>query len=266
MSGIRLVISDVDGTLVDHDKQLTPATVAAVKRLRDAGIGFSLVSARPVSGIVALGRTLDVAMPMAAFNGGAVFEGDGDLVGEYLVPAEIARDTVAIAREAGVGIWVFADGRWYANDADGPHSKSERVASAQEPVATQDFEPLLHRAAKLTFVSDDTAVMDPLAAAVTDRFGKDATIALSQPYYLDITALKANKGVAVEMLAARAGVPLSQVAVIGDMRNDLPMFEKAGLSIAMGQAPEDVRAAADQVTRSNREDGVAHAIDTFILT
>ena len=265
MSGIRLVISDVDGTLVDTAKQLTPATIAAVARLREAGIGFTLVSARPVSGVVALGRTLDVTMPMAGFNGGTLFTGDGDVVEEHLVPADIARDTVAMAEEAGVGLWVFAGGKWYADDANGPHSKSERTASAQEPVETRDFASLFDRVAKLTFVSDDPAVIDPLAKAMIARFGETATIALSQPYYLDVTALKANKGTAVEMLAAQAGVPLDAVAVIGDMRNDLPMFAKAGVSIAMGQAPDDVRAAANHVTRSNSEDGVAHAIDTIIL-
>ncbi|KQM67420.1 hypothetical protein ASE75_00170 [Sphingomonas sp. Leaf17] len=265
MNGIRLVISDVDGTLVDLDKQLTPATIAAVERLRDAGIGFSLVSARPTSGILALGRALDVTMPMAAFNGGETFTSDGTIVGEHLVPADIARDTVAMARDAGLGLWVFANGKWYADDADGPHSQSERRASAQEPVETDDFAPLFDRVAKLTFVSDDPAVIDPLATAMKERFGDAATIALSQSYYLDVTARKANKGVAVEMLAAEAGVPLSAVAVIGDMRNDLPMFAKAGLSIAMGQAPDDVKAAADHVTRGNDADGVAHAIDTIIL-
>ncbi len=265
MSGIRLVISDVDGTLVDPDKQLTPATIAAVRRLHDAGIAFTLVSARPVSGVVDLGRALDVTMPMAAFNGGATFTADGNIVGEHLVPADIARETVAMARDAGLGLWVFADGKWYADDADGPHSQSERRASAQEPVQTDDFGPLLDRVAKLTFVSDDPATINPLATAMKDRFGDTATIALSQPYYLDVTALKANKGVAVETLAEQAGIPLSAVAVIGDMHNDLPMFAKAGVSIAMGQAPDDVRSAADHVTRSNAEDGVAHAIDTIIL-
>lgn len=265
MSDIRLVISDVDGTLVDTDKQLTPATIAAVARLHEAGIGFTLVSARPVSGIVALGKALDVTMPMAGFNGGSLFTGNGDLVEEHLVPVDIARDTLAMAQEAGVGLWVFANGKWYADDANGPHSKSERIASAQEPVETHDFGALLDRVAKLTFVSDDPVVIGPLAAAMNDRFGNLATIALSQAYYLDVTALKANKGAAVDMLAAQAGVPLNAVAVIGDMRNDLPMFAKAGLSIAMGQAPDDVRAAANHVTRSNSDDGVAHAIDTIII-
>lgn len=265
MSDIRLVISDVDGTLVDTDKQLTPATIAAVARLHEAGIGFTLVSARPVSGIVALGKALDVTMPMAGFNGGSLFTGNGDLVEEHLVPVDIARDTLAMAQEAGVGLWVFANGKWYADDANGPHSKSERTASAQEPVETHDFGALLDRVAKLTFVSDDPAIIGPLAAAMKDRFGNLATIALSQAYYLDVTALKANKGAAVDMLAAQAGVPLNAVAVIGDMRNDLPMFAKAGLSIAMGQAPDDVRAAANHVTRSNSDDGVAHAIDTIII-
>lgn len=77
--------------------------------------------------------------------------------------------------------------------------------------------------------------------------------------------MRANKGAGVAALAAAYGVPLSAVAVLGDQRNDLPMFALAGMSVAMGQAPEAVRAAASHVARSNEEDGVADAIDRFVL-
>jgi hydroxymethylpyrimidine pyrophosphatase-like HAD family hydrolase len=98
-------------------------------------------------------------------------------------------------------------------------------------------------------------------AALDDQ----ACVLRSQAYYLDITHPLANKGAALAEIASLMGIPLSQIAVIGDGRNDIPMFECGGLSIAMGNASLEVQRAADYVTASNREDGFAKAIELYIL-
>ena len=95
--------------------------------------------------------------------------------------------------------------------------------------------------------------------------GVTAPVSRSQPYYLDVTAPRGNKGDGIVVLAAVFGLPLAAVAVFGDQYNDLAMFKRAGISVAMGQAPEEVRAAASFVSRSNEDDGVADAIDRFVL-
>jgi hydroxymethylpyrimidine pyrophosphatase-like HAD family hydrolase len=100
---------------------------------------------------------------------------------------------------------------------------------------------------------------------VTVALGAAATVSRSQAYYLDVTAPRGNKGDGVAALAAAFDLPLASVAVFGDQYNDLAMFERAGLSVAMGQAPEVVRAAATHVSRSNEDDGVADAINRFVL-
>ena len=182
-----------------------------------------------------------------------------------------AREALAVwiagawAAGAPVDIWVFADDRWYASDPDGPHTGSERRASAQEPVTTRAFDALLDHADKITFVSDDEAALRALYAEVHAAIGERATVAQSQTYYLDVTAQRANKGDGIAALAAALHVDLADVAAIGDQANDLPMLKRAGLSIAMGNAPETVQSAAAVTTRANTEDGVAHAIDTIVL-
>jgi hydroxymethylpyrimidine pyrophosphatase-like HAD family hydrolase len=125
--------------------------------------------------------------------------------------------------------------------------------------------PLFGEVDKLTWVSDDQSLLEDLQAKMRDSFGGDATIGMSQTYYLDLTHPMANKGDGVATLARIAGVDLATVAVLGDQYNDVPMLERAGIAIAMGQAPEPVKAHADYVTSSNDEDGVAHAIDTILL-
>jgi Cof subfamily protein (haloacid dehalogenase superfamily) len=263
---IALVVSDVDGTLVDKHKQVTPATVAAVHRLRASGVAFTIISARPMSGMLPIAETLGLDADMAAFNGGIVFRRDGSVSRHLTIAPEVARGIVAMARDAPVDTWVFADDRWYATDPNGPHTGSERIAANQEPVAVTDLDPLLDRADKITFVSDDESELRRLAEHVSANFRDLATIMQSQTYYLDVTALHADKGAGLKALSDAFGVNFANIAAIGDQANDLPMLKLAGLAIAMGNAPGAVKAAAHDVTRGNDEDGVAHAIDTLILT
>jgi hydroxymethylpyrimidine pyrophosphatase-like HAD family hydrolase len=102
-------------------------------------------------------------------------------------------------------------------------------------------------------------------AALQDRLGDTASAHRSQAYYLDVTPAGATKGHAVTRIAARLGLPLSAVAVIGDMSNDLPMFAVAGLAIAMGNATDAVKSAARFTTETNESEGFAVAMERFIL-
>lgn len=262
---LRLVISDVDGTLVDKQKRLAEATVAAVGRLQAAGVPFSLISARPPSGIAKLVARLELTGPTAAFNGGTILRPDGSILERHRMSAEVVAKSFAIAKDSAATPWVFVDGRWHAVDPDNPHVAHERIASDQEPlIETLDALPK-GEADKVTWVSDDADLLRDLHARMDAAIGSDATIAQSQTYYLDLTHPKANKGDGVAALARLADIELAAVAVLGDMPNDLPMFRRAGIAIAMGQAPRDVRDAARYTSTSNDEDGVAHAIDTILL-
>ena len=264
MKPILMIVSDVDGTLVDKQKQLTPATIDAVARLEAAGVPFTIVSARPRSGMMPIAETLAIDRPMGAFNGGTIFTRDGTIIEQHMIDPAVARAMVTLSEGSDVDIWVFADDRWYATSGEGDHVDSERVSSNQEPVIVDDVADLLDRADKITFVSDH----EPALRALHERgrqFADKATIVQSQTYYLDITALAANKGDGVAALAAAADIPLDAVAAIGDQANDIPMLERVGLSIAMGNAADAVKSVADQTTLANDRDGVAAAIDTLIL-
>jgi Cof subfamily protein (haloacid dehalogenase superfamily) len=262
---IRLLVSDIDGTLVRNDKTLSEGVVAAAARVREAGIRMSLISARPPCGMLWIAETLGLTGPIGAFNGGTIVMPDGlVLSADHLDPAVAVR-ALALLDQPGVTPWLFAHGKWYARDRTNSNLPRERRAANLEPIFDADFATLLDQADKLVGVSDDHALLATIEVETRDALGDGANVARSQPYYLDITAPRANKGDGVAALAAAYGVPLSAVAVLGDQRNDLPMFARAALSVAMGQAPEAVRAAATHVARSNEEDGVADAITRFIL-
>lgn len=265
MEPIRLLISDVDGTLVDKQKQLTPATADAVRRLREAGAAFTIISARPRSGMAPIADALAIDAPMGAFNGGLIFRRDGWVGEHHVVDPEVARGAFDCVGELAVDRWVFADDQWHSSTDQGVHVEHERIASNQEPEIRADFADLLDRADKITFVSDVPETLAALHARIDARFAGRATVGQSQTYYLDVTALEANKGAGVVALAAALDADLQATAVIGDQFNDLPMIEQAGYSVAMGNAPDGVKAAADAVSTANDQDGVAHAIDAFIL-
>lgn len=262
---MTLVVCDVDGTLVDKNKELTPETVAAVARLAEAGVAFTIISARPMSGMTWIADRLHLDVPMGAFNGGLVFTRDGAVLSHATIPESVARGVVEIGQAADVDIWVFADDQWHATSGEGKHAQSERKSANQEPAICDAFDHLLDRADKITFVSDDEPLLRNLTDQVKARFDGEATIVQSQTYYLDVTALTANKGDGITALAEAIGAPLEKTIAIGDQANDLAMFERAGRAIAMGNATEAVKAQAADVTTGNDQNGVAHAIDHFIL-
>ena len=262
---IKLVVSDVDGTLVQTDKSLAPSTAAAARRLRDAGIPLAIVSARPPRGMLWIAEQLHLDGVLAGFNGGTVMQPDGTIVSEALLPPSAARLSLDLFARNGVSAWVFADNNWYIVDPAGPHVDHERRTVRFDETIVPDFEGPMQRAGKVVGVTDDAPLLARLETELQAILGNAANAKLSQTYYLDVTHRDANKGAAVRMLAARFGVPIAQVAVLGDMANDVSMFEVAGTSIAMGNAAPAVQAAATHVTARNDEDGWAQAIDRFIL-
>ncbi|KMS51070.1 hydrolase Cof [Novosphingobium barchaimii LL02] len=262
---VKLFISDIDGTLVRSDKSLASATVAAVKSLTEAGMPMSLISARPPSGILWIARQLGLSGPFGAFNGGTLFDRDGTVIEHRSLERDVAEAVIGLVVGAGITCWVFADGQWFSTDASDPHTEREVKSAGIEPILTADFRGRLARVDKIVGVSDDHAIIARLESEAAALAGSRATVARSQPYYLDITAAGANKGDGISRLAAAFALPLGAVAVIGDQINDLPMFARAGMSIAMGQASDAVKSRAMHITGSADEDGVAAAIARYVL-
>lgn len=263
---VRLVVSDIDGTLVRQDKTLSDGNVAAVARLQAAGVAMSLISARPASGVLWIAERLGLTGQVGAFNGGTIVQPDGTVVEKHQLDRATAEQALTLVRRPGVILWIFSEDVWHISAADAVHTPREVKSANQQPTPMgDDVGRLLDSADKIVAVWDDHDALARLEAEVAGALGARATVGRSQAYYLDITAPQANKGDGVAALARAAGVDLAQVAVLGDQRNDLPMFARAGLSVAMAQGPEEVRAAADFVSTSNDEDGVAVAIDRYLL-
>ncbi|CAM3062196.1 Cof subfamily of IIB subfamily of haloacid dehalogenase superfamily/HAD-superfamily hydrolase, subfamily IIB [Sphingomonas antarctica] len=263
---VRLLVSDIDGTLVRKDKSLPDANIAAIRQIVAAGCAVSLISARPPSGILPIAQALGLPGPFAAFNGGTVFDVDGGIRAAHRLSPRIAGDMAVLFARHDVIRWLYADGQWLTNALDEVHTLREVIAAGIDPIVTERWGDALERADKMVAVSDDDALLTRVEGAARELAGGDATIARSQPYYLDITARAANKGDGLAELARIADVPLTEVAVMGDADNDLRMFASAGLSVAMGQSHDRVKSAATFATDAIMDDAaVAEAIERFIL-
>jgi len=264
-TSIRLLLADVDGTLVTQNKQLTDRAVDAVKRLHEAGVAFAVTSGRPPKGMEMLIDPLDLSTPISAFNGGLVVEQDMSVIEQRTVAEEIVGEIVELMMSSGLAPWIYRGAEWYVLDPEGPHVDRESATVEFGPTVVDSYDDLHDGVAKIVGVSDDHDAMDEATQAVSDRFGGHVSAAQSQPYYLDVTHPDANKGVVAVFLSERYGIPAEQIATIGDQPNDVLMFTRTGLSIAMGNSSDAVRQAADQVTASNEDEGFAIAVEQFVL-
>ena len=262
---IRLLLSDVDGTLVKMDKTLTERSIDAVRALHDAGIHFAVTSGRPPRGMSMLVEPLMLRTPLAAFNGGLVVGPDMDVVEERVVPDELVAPMVELLESHELSVWVYQGADWLVRDPDGPHVAREAHTVQFAPKVVESFDGATTGVAKIVGVSDDHDAVAAAGAAAHDEFGEHVSASRSQPYYLDVTHPQANKGGVVKFLSAKYRIPTDEIATIGDMPNDVLMFAHSGLSIAMGNAAREVQRAARRVTTTNDEDGFANAVHRFIL-
>ncbi|MDB5618301.1 Cof-type HAD-IIB family hydrolase [Tardiphaga sp.] len=264
MTRIALVVSDVDGTMVTKDKRLTDKVRAAVQKLHDAGIGFTITSSRPPVGMRFLIEPLGITLPIGPFNGSSMVDGQLKAITQHLIPQAAAQRAIEVLDQYGVDVWMFTNDEWLIKRDDGKYVPHEQDTIQHDPVVVADFAPYLAKACKIVGASKDFALLERCEVAMQQALGDSAVAVRSQHYYLDITPPGQNKGTFVTAMAQRLGITTDAIATVGDMQNDLPMFKVSGMSIAMGNATDDVKAQATDVTTSNEEDGFAGAVEMIL--
>jgi Cof subfamily protein (haloacid dehalogenase superfamily) len=262
---IRLVIADIDGTLVTPAKLLTPESMRAVQRLKDAGILFGVTTGRPPIGTKMLVDSLPGLKFIAGFNGGVIVRRDFSVFKVNLLPAAVAEQVVKIILEHDMDVWLYSDNDWFVRDLKAYRVDREEKTVQFPPTVTPTFDGFYDRVTKIVGISADYDRVARCEKDVQERCGASVSAARSQPFYLDVTHPDANKGEVVILASELSGIPPREIATIGDMANDITMFKKSGVSIAMGNASPEVQKAATYVTASNEQEGFAQAVDKFIL-
>jgi Cof subfamily protein (haloacid dehalogenase superfamily) len=262
---IELFIADVDGTLVTEEKILTRRARAAVRALKDKGIAFAITSGRPPRGMGMLVKPLALTTPIAGFNGGVYVHPDMMVIKQNTLSGEAARKAVKLIGDQGLDVWVYTANEWLIRDKTAPHVAREQWTVKFPPKLVKDFDAVLDKAVKIVGISDDLDLVARCEKAAQKALGRAASAARSQPYYLDVTHPRANKGAVVATLSKMLDIRPSRIATIGDMPNDVPMFRKSGLSVAMGNASAEVQKQARHVTASYNDEGFAKAVECYVL-
>ncbi len=263
---IRLVAFDLDGTLIGPDLTLRPAVRDAVRRMRVHGIEGCIVTGRMCRAALPFARALGFTAPLVCYQGAGLFAADGcRLLSAIPLRAEIVAALIAYASEHSVHLQLYRDDAFYCerrNRFSDLYAGLAGVAPVIVPSLAQAFDG----ATSLKAV----VIADPPEAEQHERrlralLGARAYVTRSNPEFVEILAPDANKGAGLREAARLMGIPMDAVAAIGDSWNDIPLLEVAALKIAMGSAPPELRRIADATVGSVGEDGVAEAIDRYIL-
>ena len=266
MSGIRqiaLVISDIDGTLITSNHEVTQATKRSARALFENGIPLALASSRPPRAIEPIADALELDAPYAAFNGGMIVASDGNLIAGSTIETPAVRLVKKIASDLELDVWLYDAQNWWVSKRTPFVEREEHTAGFPAELADYD-ERLSSPLIKLTVVGKPDRV-EVAEAKVLKELATFVSASRSKPRFLDITPHGWHKGAVVSRFAEFFGCSEDEVAVIGDGPNDVEMFARAGVSIAMGQAVEYVRARAGFLTNSNDEEGWARGIRKFVL-
>lgn len=262
---ISLVLADVDGTLVTEEKVLTDRAKAAVENLRRAGIRFAITSGRPPRGMAMLMGPLQLDTPVAGFNGGLFVRPDLTILEQKTLPEDVAAKAIELIGAHGLDAWVYRGNDWLITKPGAPHVDREAWTVKFDAKVVADFDGKLDQVSKIVGISDDLDRVKDCESAAQAAFGNRVTASRSQPYYLDVTHKDANKGKVVDYLSRHLDIPAAEIATIGDQPNDVLMFRPAGLSIAMGNASDEVKSQATATTASYNDEGFAKAMEDFIL-
>jgi len=187
------------------------------------------------------------------------------IVDERPMPEEVSRAVIETIQAHGIYVWFYCSTTWYLTDPHAPHAEKEAANVQFQPTVVPSYDGLLDRVVKIVGASDNHPLVEECEAAVQKKFGAQVSAARSQPHYLDVTNPTAHKGVVAERLSHHYNIPLENIATIGDQLNDVLMFKRSGLSIAMGNSSDEVKRQANVVTTSHEEEGFANAIDKYIL-
>jgi Cof subfamily protein (haloacid dehalogenase superfamily) len=278
---IKLLLADVDGTLVTREKVLTERAKAALNKMREAGVAFAITSGRPPRGMQMLIEPLALTTPIAAFNGGLFVRPDLSVIEQRVLQQNIVAPVIEIIKAQKLVAWIYRGIDWFVPERHGPHVDREEWTVMFPPTVVPNFNGKMDDVAKIVGVSDDLEAVAKCETAVRAQFAgavhckqsnpqrepqSQVSAARSQPYYLDATHPEANKGAVVMTLSKMLGIPADQIATFGDMPNDMSMFAKGGISIAMGQSSEEVKKAATYVTTSSEEEGFANGVEQYVLT
>ncbi|MBN1565455.1 MAG: HAD family hydrolase [Anaerolineae bacterium] len=265
---IRLIVADLDNTLLNSDHEVSPFTDQMIRAALARGVYFTVATGKTFPSTPQITAQFGITIPVICGNGTQVFMPDGTPIYEDPIPLDLALEAVQMGAARGFTPVVYtATGLL----APGHDANVQELIAHHEP--TPDYDPNIaaalrngHKPYKLILMSQNYDAVDRFTVDLNQRFaGRAQVIRSGLQSVVEVLPLSASKGNALKIILDRLNITPGETMCLGDNCNDVDMLQLAGIGVAMGQAPLDVRAVADYVTGTNDEDGVGHAIKKFVL-
>ena len=260
---IALVISDIDGTLITSNHEVTEETKRTARVLEERGIRLSLASSRPPRAVVPIANEIGLDSVFAAFNGAMILTSSGEILAESTIAPSVTARIHEIAIARGLDVWIYSRFDWLVS-RESPFVEREEHTTGLRALLDGYRERLATPLNKLTVVGPPPLVAETEMIIAAELRGQ-VSASRSKPRFLDVTASGWHKGSVVKRLSGLFNAVADEIAVIGDGPNDVEMFAAAGLSIAMGQAVDEVRSKATYITSSNDDEGWSRGIGMYVL-
>lgn len=266
----KIIVLDLDGTLTNRNKEITPRTREALMEAQRQGKIVILASGRPAYGVMPLARELYLEQYggyILSFNGGIIMNcTTNEIVFSRQLPIGVNRAIAELAVEHGVSILTYEGNKIIASNKDCPYTQLESRVNHLEIKEVENFKEYVTFSVPKFLMTDDGDYLALVEPRVKAALGKNFSVYRSDPYFLEILPKGIDKAKSLERLLKLAGLSRDEMIACGDGYNDLSMIRYAGLGVAMENGVLPVRKAADYITRSNDEDGVAHVVEKFMLS
>jgi Cof subfamily protein (haloacid dehalogenase superfamily) len=264
---VRLVAFDVDGTLLGRDLVISEGVRRAIARLQDAGVEGCLVTGRMYRATLPFARELNFDAPIICYQGAAVIDPSSDeVLQDISLSNEAVRDLIAAAERDHMHLQLYRNDEYYCEARNRFSNLYASLAMIEPVIVTSLRESFAYSPATKAVVVADADEAQQYAQRMQEYFNGRAYVTRSLPEFVEVLNPAVDKGKALRFVAARLGVAMEEVAAIGDSWNDAPLLQAAGFGIAMGSAPAELRALAGAVVGDLAHDGVAEAIEKYVLT
>jgi Cof subfamily protein (haloacid dehalogenase superfamily) len=261
----KLMAVDIDGTLFNSAGILTDVTKKAILESIDKGLIFTISTGRPLQGVEALNRMLNLDLPFITYNGAMVIMGKSkEVLYEQRLSAENAKEIIELAKKYQTTYMVWADNKLLVTEINDRVNLYKQISTV-EPTLVGDINDWIKNGVTKILWYDEIENIDRFQSEVGRYLGNRVNYHTSRPNFLEFVDINASKAIAMEKIGEHFGIKQSEMIAIGDGYNDLSMIEYAGLGVVMANAKDAIKEKGDYITLSNDEDGVAHVIYKFVI-
>lgn len=265
----QMIVLDIDGTLTNSQKVITPKTKEILLRIQRAGKKVALASGRPTPGITGLADELELDRYggfILAFNGGRLISySTNEIIYNRTVPVELIPGIYRTAMEADVGILTYTESEIILGDNENAYCQIESQICGIPMRRVKEFVKFVDFPVNKVLLPGEPDKVLRAQTMMRERMGWELNIFRSEPYFLEVVPQSIDKAHSLGRLLEYLGMQREQMICCGDGFNDTSMIKFAGLGVAMGNAQEEVKAEADYITSSNDEDGIVQVIERFLL-